>query len=300
MDLIKVILLKNFIRMKNKINIKLNTYVITLNKDITDFIEYKNLNLNLINGVDGKNIKFKKYLELKYFSNINFIPNSTIGCALSHIKCWKKHIFINNNYTLILEDDFFIEDKSLLKDLKNIIKFYIVQTPKDFDILYLGYISGKLINTCFNLLNKVSKYKYINEFISKPSSALGLHSYIISNFGAIKLLSNIEKNKINFHLDYYIQNLYSKNKLNCYVTNPRLFYQTSTCNHLSMNTPYYKCPFFTKYYIDSYVSLNYLFNVSLFQIYNYNFSIWILFLLVLIITVFLIILKKIKTIKKFI
>ena len=270
------------------IKINLNTYVITLNKNKEDFKEYNILNPKIIKGINGKKNK-KNNLENNNFSNINLLPKSTIGCALSHIKCWKKHIFKNNNYTLILEDDFFIEDKSLILNLKNIIKFFISHTPKDFDILYLGYIGGNFINKCFDILNKSKNYNDINSYIAKPSIALGLHSYIISDSGVIKLLNNIKNNKINFHLDYYIQSLYSKNILNSYITKPRLFYQTSTYNNNSLNTTYYKCPFFTTCYIDKYVNLNYLFNVSLLQIFNYNISIWI----ICIFLIFIFILNKI-------
>jgi GR25 family glycosyltransferase involved in LPS biosynthesis len=278
---------------KNKIN--LNTYVISLDKNIHNFIEYNKLNLNLIKGINGKELKNKnQYLDLKYFTDINYIPNSILGCALSHIKCWKKHILNNNNYTLVLEDDFFIEDKSLLFDIKDIIKFFISQTPNNFDILYLGFIGGDFIKNCFKILNKTGIYININEYIAQPNIALGLHSYILSDSGVVKLLNNIEKNKINFHLDFYIQNLYSKNLLNCYITIPRIFYQTSTYNNISNNFGYYKCPFFTNYYIDSYVTLNYLFNVTLFKIYNYNFSIWIIFLFLFIISILLSLKKIIK------
>lgn len=264
------------------IKINLNTYIITLNKLIEDFKEYTELNPVIIKGIDGKKNN-KNSLENNNFNKLNLLPKSVVGCALSHIKCWKKHILKKNNYTLILEDDFFIEDKTLFNNLQNIIKFFISQTPTDFDILYLGYIGGNFINNCFNILNKSNTYLDINSYIAKPSIALGLHSYILSDSGIVKLLSNIENNKINFHLDYYIQSLYSKNLIKSYITKPRIFYQTSTYNNISLNSVYYKCPFFTDYYIDKYVNLNYLLNVSLFQIYDYNISIWILFICLFII-----------------
>lgn len=273
------------------IKINLNTYIITLNKLIEDFKEYTELNPVIIKGIDGKKNN-KNSLENNNFNKLNLLPKSVVGCALSHIKCWKKHILKKNNYTLILEDDFFIEDKTLFNNLQNIIKFFISQTPTDFDILYLGYIGGNFINNCFNILNKSNTYLDINSYIAKPSIALGLHSYILSDSGIVKLLSNIENNKINFHLDYYIQSLYSKNLIKSYITKPRIFYQTSTYNNISLNSVYYKCPFFTDYYIDKYVNLNYLLNVSLFQIYDYNISIWILFICLFIILSIIKVYKK--------
>lgn len=275
--------------MKSKI-IKLDTYIITLNKSYDDFKEYNILKPQIIKGVNGKLLcKEKNKLDLSNFNN-PFLTKSIMGCALSHIKCWKRHKLNNNTYSLILEDDFFIEDKSLLDNLNKLIKFFISQTPIDFDILYLGSISGKLIETCFKLLGKTNDRTYINKFIYKPLISLGLHSYIISDRGSINLLNNIKQNKIKFHLDYYIQSLSSKKLINTYITKPRLFYQTSTYNSISLNTNNVKFPFFYDYYIDKYVSLNYLLNVNIGQIFEFNISVW--FLLFIIFIFLNIIIKK--------
>lgn len=281
--------------MKSKI-INLDTYIITLNKGYDYFKEYQILKPQIIKGVNGKLLcKEKNKLDLSNFNN-PLLTKSIMGCALSHIKCWKKHKLNNNTYSLILEDDFFIEDKSLLDNLDKLIKFFISQTPIDFDILYLGSISGKLVETCFKLLGKTNDKTYINKFIYKPLISLGLHSYIISDRGAINLLNNIKQNKIQFHLDYYIQSLASKKLINTYITQPRIFYQTSTCNSISLNTNNIKFPFFYDYYIDKYVSLNYALNVNIGQIFNFNISV---FILLIIIFIFLSIIIK-KYIKKII
>lgn len=278
--------------MKKRI-INLNSYIISLDKNISEFKEYSILKPEIVTGINGKTLR-SDLIDLRYFNN-NLLPKSVIGCALSHIKCWKKHKLKSNNYSLILEDDFFIKDKSLLNNLDKIIKFYISQAPKDFDILYLGSISGNLIRNCFNILNKVNDFKIINSYIYRPVISLGLHSYILSDSGIIKLLNNIENNKITFHLDYYIQTLSSKNVINTYITNPRIFYQTSTYNlNISQNISNIKCPFFNEYFIDEYVSLNYLLNVSLFTFHEININLWIIFLFVINLFIVFKIIKKYK------
>jgi GR25 family glycosyltransferase involved in LPS biosynthesis len=283
-------------------NYNLKTCIITLNKNIDDFSDSDVLSLNpkIIKGVDGRKLnKTNNFnsINLSYF-NYQYLPKTVIGCALSHIKCWKSHILNNNNYTLILEDDFFISDKEkkdilLLKkmgiNMADIIKIFIHNTPKDFDILYLGYISGSFIKKYFNTIGSLSNYKKINQFIAKPDIALGLHSYIISDSGVVKLLNNIQNNKINFHIDTYIQSLTSKNIINSYITIPRIFYQSSTYKDKSLLSSSFKCPLFKNIFIDNYVSLNYVTNVSLFSIMDYDFSIWIIFIII----INFIILKKI-------
>lgn len=283
--------------------ITLNTNIITLKKSNTlkNINDINDLNPVIIKGIDGKLIEKNNY-NLKYFNSM-FLPKSVIGCAMSHIKCWKKHILKNNNYTLILEDDFFI-NKDILNDYKqkykkqkinNLIKFFILNTPKDFDILYLGFISGNYLQKYFNLISYTNKSKNINDLIEKPLLHLGLHSYILSNNGILKLLNNINNNKINFHLDYYIQKLASKNILNTYSLKNRLFYQTSTyIPNISQNISYIICPFFKNYFIDEYVTLNYILNVSLLSIFNININLWIIFLIVIITIFFSIIIKKLK------
>lgn len=288
-------------------NIELNTYIITLKKnEINDKINtIKNLNPKIIQGINGNLLSNDNY-NLKYFKSL-FLPKSVIGCAMSHIKCWKKHILKLNNYTLILEDDFFIDDlvfneyksNENIKNLNDLIKYFISQTPKNFDILYLGYISGNIINTYFNFINNTNKYKNINTLIEKSQINLGLHSYIISNSGIIKLLDNINTTKINFHLDYYIQKLSSQNILNTFCLKKRLFYQTSTyISNISNNISNFKCPFFKTYFIDNYVTLNYLFNVSIFVLFDFNINLWIIFLFILI-NIFLIIIIKKQLNKKY-
>lgn len=279
-------------------NYKLQTYIISLNKTSNDFLDYKELNPKIIKGVDGKKLNKKKHITYFSYFNNNFLSKSIIGCALAHIKCWKKHIFNNNNYTLILEDDFFIENNSIKAiGIRNLINIYLSHTPKDFDILYLGSISGSFITNYFKLKKQTNIYEDINEFIAKPEIALAMHSYILSDSGVIKLLNSIENKKITFHIDTYIQNLASKKILNTYITKPRLIYQTSTYMNTSSLSTIIKCPLFNNIFIDKYVSLNYIMNVCLFSIYDYDFSIWIIFIFLISMIIISKMIKKIMLFK---
>ena len=112
-------------------------------------------------------------------------------------------------------------------------------------------------------------------------SVLELDSLLCLDGLSINGILNIKQNKIQFHLDYYIQSLASKKLINTYITQPRIFYQTSTYNSISLNTNNIKFPFFYYYYIDKYVSLNYLLNVNIGQIYEFNISVWILLIIIL-------------------
>lgn len=277
---------------------KLNTFIISLNKTKDDFLDYKELNPLIVKGVNGNLLNRSENTLMNSYFNNQFLPKSVMGCAMSHIKCWKKHILNKNNYTLILEDDFFIEDntKNYVKQIgiKNLIDIYIKSTPKDFDILYLGSISGSFITKYFNVIGKTNEYKKINEFIAKPNLALAMHSYIISDSGVVKLLNSLEYNKITFHIDTYLQSLSSKHILNTYITIPRIFYQTSTYKNTSSLSSLIKCPLFKDTFIDDYVSLNYLINVSLFSIFDYNFSIWLIFLILITLIIIGKLIKKIK------
>ena len=51
---------------------------------------------HLANQLLSKN-KNVDIINYSYFNN-RFLSKSIIGCALAHIKCWKRHILNRNNY----------------------------------------------------------------------------------------------------------------------------------------------------------------------------------------------------------
>ena len=156
----------------------------------------------------------------------------------------------------------------------------IKNTPKDFDILYLG---------CFGCQNSINFHTilfantglininagHVNNYVNKPVVTFATHAYVISRKGAKNLLNYIENN-IYTHIDLNIQTLASNNLLNIYSLNNRLVYQTSTDETQSLNVtsshPIILNNILSEYYIDRKVKASYGSTVSLFKVGNFNFN----------------------------
>ena len=253
------------------------TYVISLNKPDKLLLEISKYGLDpiLVEGVNGKKLSKEEINDnTTYFGSL-FTPLSVIGIAMAHIKTWKLFLESDAEYGIIFEDDVVFED-NFKAELDNGIK----NTPKDFDILYLG---------CFGCQNSINFYTilfanaglininagYVNKYVNKPVVTLATHAYVISRKGAKKLLNYIEHN-IYTHVDLNIQTLVTNNLLNIYSLNNRLVYQTSTDETQSLNVssshPIILNNILSEYYIDRKVKASYGSTVSLFKIGNFNFN----------------------------
>ena len=96
-----------------------------------------------------------------------------IGCILSHRKVWAQVVKEKLPCTLILEDDAI----SLKRDFINIIINLKTYLPNDWDILLLGF-----------WLHMGDNGIKINKYIHSVGNFCLLHSYLISQQGARKLL----------------------------------------------------------------------------------------------------------------
>lgn len=251
-------------------------------KDKTDLVlrlkNDHNINVKLFRGINGREcrndiIERNFTLFYRYFG-----PKSAIGCALSHISIWKTFLRSNKKYAIIFEDDIILDN--VKGDLLKKIIFFVKKTPDDFDILYLGALGSSDVTNFFSvimsLLNINSKIQHVNNYIKKPQVALATHSYVLSRSGAKKLLDNLS-GKINNHIDYCIQNLYSKGVLNNYITKPRLLYQSSTNSGISTNVsntyPIIINKLLSHFYLDKFVKANYISTLSILRLGNFNFTI---------------------------
>ncbi len=142
-----------------------------------------------------------------------FCTRGQIGCAQSHVECWKRIAGGHLEQATVMEDDV-----QLVPDFAEQFRKIELYVPLDFDILYLGYvsISGQLRG------KGVSK-ETINEHIMVPSYPLGTHAYVLSKKGASKLLALFERDGINDHVDVQL-NTYA-NELKVYAVVKHLAFQ---------------------------------------------------------------------------
>jgi glycosyl transferase family 25 len=218
------------------------TYVINMDKDterlrkvIKQLDDYDISNYERIQGVNGKELTESELESGTTNFCKEYCIKSSIGCAMSHIKVYKKIIDNNDSMALILEDDVVFED-----NFKSRVIEKLKDVPDDFDIVYLGCNQCnntgeiKSIPDIYSLTFK-SKYKNINESIFVPRMSFALHAYIVSNNGAKKLLEMF-KDGIYAHIDLQIQNERTKYGLNVYVTRPLLAYQDINITNTSSQT----------------------------------------------------------------
>lgn len=252
---------------------KKDCYVISLNRP-SDKIKYlKKFNLNPIwvKGINGQTILEK---EIDKYVCKNMQKNATkgmIGCAMSHMKLWEYIIKKKLDHAIIFEDDIV-----LTKNFKNILAKSLEMVPVNYDILYLGGFGGNSENNIFTLLKffiigskKLPKYRAINKYISKPSTVTGIHGYIISYKGAKKALSLLKK-KVNNHIDVELLSLYCDKKLENYISNPRIAFQTSTNTMTSLNVssqhPYILNKLCSYIELDKMCRLNYGLTIGIFRV----------------------------------
>jgi GR25 family glycosyltransferase involved in LPS biosynthesis len=208
----------------------------------------RKINDNELTDVEIKN---NTNLLYSYFGSKKSICN-----ALSHIKAWKTFLQSNDNYAIICHDNV-----SIKQDFTRKLNFNLKYVPKNFDLLYLGdfefhnYFNFLSFMTIFLGYTKDNSHK-INKYINKPNYFFGLDSYLISRNGAEKLLKLLDK-QLYFHLDYSIQNLYSKKLINIYSLSNKLVYETFTNKH----------PIWINQFLPNF------FKESIFKIENFNFTI---------------------------
>ena len=156
--------------------------------------ELKTVNLSntviRIEGCDSKKAEMLKheYSCIDVYNNkevklksLNIIPTwSSLGCAISHVQCWKSILDMNIDYALICEDDLHIIDKN--KFLYNY----------NYGNNFLKNNINKSDNPIFISLDGKCKDKHLikDNIYSIHGPFIGTACYIINKYMA-KLLLNI-------------------------------------------------------------------------------------------------------------
>jgi GR25 family glycosyltransferase involved in LPS biosynthesis len=255
----------------------MKAYIISLEEPIkkNEYLRTFGIDPVWVKGLNGNKDLSKEKLY-KLYINSSYVPKSAIGCALSHIKVWKDYIERNNDnekYIMIFEDDVVLEENFQ----ENMINS-LINVPSDYDILYLGCFGcdknnvSSIYEASTIFYGKNKRAGYINSYISIPEIAYALHGYILSKKGAMKLLELLKGN-IDDHIDMKIHLLASNEKINTYVTTPRLAYQTSTDTGNSENIKAIHPSIITSSLrhieLDKMVKGDYIFTVSFRQVGDY-------------------------------
>ena len=197
-----------------------------LEKDIID--SKLDIKLQKIIGIDGKKmlmVDIKK--DCSELTNNFFITHEMYGKCKSHFLLWNEILKTKpkeDEYFMILEDD--VEIPENFKEYINKLNNFLNKIPKDIldktDIFNLSpggdFCKNKTFNqSIMSILTKiisliVSKKKYNNEILFEENDykllnsnfPLCTHAYLVNSRQLKKLVDSIEKNKITYHLDIYL------------------------------------------------------------------------------------------------
>ena len=220
----------HFFKFSNSdLNLKINIFVC----HYTKLIEREKYILNELNNLKNINYKFinefdKEVIDNNFFNcnkkewdkkinnlyshkcNFRLLKESEKSLGLKHYEALKNMIDMNLEYVLIIEDDCKFE-----KDFINRLSIIIKNLPNDWDV----YIPNSYLEL-FGY-NEKRFIKDTNKLVVKrnnPSTAYTL-SYLIKKEAAMKIVNEIEKNKITLPIDFEYNWLFYKLNLNVYWNN---------------------------------------------------------------------------------
>lgn len=228
-----------------------------------NYLKKFGINAEWSQGVNGKLEKTGILESMK-----SFLPDNVIGCALAHLKVWKEFLLTDLEQIVIFEDDVILVD-----DFVDKFNILLRHKPQDTDLLYLGYFGD---TPTINFLSRCSSRipdSNNNDIVRIPSVVFATHAYLVTKQGATKLVRFLD-GQINTHIDLCLNRLASQKKIRVYASNPKIAFQTSTYNTVSLNTssnqPYLLNKILSNLEIDEFVNANYLINVSFLKIGNQN------------------------------
>jgi GR25 family glycosyltransferase involved in LPS biosynthesis len=153
------------------------------------------------------------------------------GCVLSHILTIEKFIESNEQYCLILEDDFITDNINTLKI--DINKLFIDKI--DFDIVQLAGNHIQLHDCEHTYLKKVTDSQTTSAYIISKNFA----NTLLNNFReSYKLISDFGR-RHEYCLDIYWKKLQPISKWYCYL--PALGYQMDSYSDIENINASYKC-----------------------------------------------------------
>ena len=92
------------------------------------------LSYSFLEAIHGQSINPATMDQARFTrSTLRYLPQGSLGCALSHIQAWQQVLDQGWQYGLIFEDDVVLTE-TFVEDLRTCMP----EVPPDFDLLYLG------------------------------------------------------------------------------------------------------------------------------------------------------------------
>jgi GR25 family glycosyltransferase involved in LPS biosynthesis len=187
--------------------------------------------INIFDGIYTKNVPLEKSLDYinafnkTYNKNIikkfSFKYSGEIGCYLSHFSIIEKIMndktnnTLDNDYTVIFEDDTDCNDK--INPHEEIVKIIndINSINFDFDLIYLGNLNN---NKGVDIINNIY-------YLDQENSCWGTHALLINNKNIEKIYNSILT--IYHEIDIQYSFLGKKKIINSAVIYPSMFFQAN-------------------------------------------------------------------------
>jgi len=177
---------------------------------IQDFFDKYDLNVNMIEGINKKDININYLLNNRLIKKWNRMNEGRIACHNSHLNVLREFLKTDNERCIIFEDD--LKSDYSKKSLIKIFNRLMNNLPPDCDMLYIGY--------CHENCNKTKEY---NEYFTKAHSPVCRHAYSVNRKSAQLI---IDHTSIMFNNgDEMVRQLIVNKYLKTYLSNYNIFQQ---------------------------------------------------------------------------
>ena len=172
------------------------------------------IKLNRWQAIRGADLTEDEIKEITTDFCYHFCSSGAIGCWLSHYTLWKHIIDKKIDRALILEDDAYP-----VENFNQLYEKYWNAVPQDWDIVYFGCTNSQegLLYDLLRFCNFAGKTEKVNDYVLKPGYPLGAFAYLLSYKGAVKLLQSGYFDKMSYHVDLVLPQVYKDSQIKVYA-----------------------------------------------------------------------------------
>jgi glycosyl transferase, family 25 len=147
-----------------------------------------------VEGVNGSRLSAEEVRRVADPGCQTLCTTGVVGCALSHMACWRRVVERGLPMALILEDDV-----SLVPDFRDTMARALASVPNDWHVLVLGcFACHPVIQNTINFFGKRTQM-FNNGVVRELRHFGGTHAYLVSQAGAQFLLERAPK--VKYHID---------------------------------------------------------------------------------------------------